>query len=488
MNNRSTNKVESRTTLPRAKRFLALMLVSLLASCGASFLSAAGDDAVPDHYEPTWESLEKHPVPAWFEDAKFGIFIHWGVYSVPGWAPKGKYAEWYPRNMYVEGSPTNKYHTEKYGDPREFTYNDFIPMFKAEKWDPDRWADLFVKAGARYVVPTGEHHDGFPLWDSDLTEWDAADRGPKRDLIGELAVACRSRGLKYAPSYHRMMNYTDPPYGGGPFANPHYSTKGPDALFVRDWKRRWEELRDKYRPDLLWYDGDWKGPVSLWMTKEIVADYYNAAKKWGKEVAVNDRLGKVRGKRGDFYTQEYQHGIRSKDIIPKKWESCRGIGASFGYNRQEGDAEYMPTGKLIEQLVDIVSKNGNLLLDVGPRADGVIPEMQRERLLGMGKWLDVNGPAIYGTRSWKKFGEGKTIRFTRKGRSLFIITLTWPDEVLTIKSLAEGSELCGKTVDCVRMLGHAGTLMWKRDRAGMKVTLPEKKPCDHVYTVEVLLK
>lgn len=453
---------------------------------GAADAGEAAD--VPARYEPTWESLEKHPVPNWFKDAKFGIFIHWGVYSVPGWAPKGKYAEWYPRNMYREGSPTNKYHKEHYGDPKEFTYNDFIPMFKAEKWDPDDWADLFVRAGARYVVPTGEHHDGFPLWDSDLTEWDAADMGPKRDLIGDLGRACRERGMKYAPSYHRMLNYYSPPYGGGAFGNPHYSPKGPDKVFVAEWKARWEELRDKYRPDIMWWDGDWTTPETVWGSRQIVADYYNVAKTWGKEVVVNDRLGKLRGKRGDFYTQEYQYGIRSEDIIPHCWESCRGIGHSFGYNRQEGPEDYASSQKLIEMLVDIVSKNGNLLLDIGPRADGTIPEIQRQRLEDMGRWLDVNGPAIYGTRSWRVFGEGKSIRFTRKGRALYVIHFQWPGKSVTIKSLAEGSKLCDRAIDDIRLLGAAGALKWTRDASGLTVQLPEKQPCKHAVTFEIKFK
>jgi len=450
---------------------------------------AAEKKDVPEHYEPTWESLEKHPVPDWFHNAKFGIFIHWGVYSVPGWAPLGEYAEWYPRRMYQEGNPTYKYHKEKYGDPHEFTYNDFIPMFKAEKWDPDRWADLFEKAGARYVVPTGEHHDGFPLWDSDLTEFDAADMGPKRDLIGELAVACRKRGMKYAPSYHRMMNYYDPPYDNGAFANPHYESSGPDKTFVKNWKKRWEELRDKYRPDIIWFDGDWMAPVETWGTKEIMADYYNIAKhKWDKEVVVNDRMGKVRGKRGDFYTQEYEHGLRSPDIIPQKWESCRGIGQSFGYNRQEDADDYLSAGELVDMLVDIVSKNGNLLLDVGPKANGVIPEMQREGLIGMGEWLDVNGPAIYGTRPWEVFKEDDNTRFTRKDNLVYAICLEWPGKELKLTSFAEGSELCPQEIDHIRMLGVAGTVEWSRDKNALTIQVPDEKPCEHAYSFEIHLK
>lgn len=472
-----------------AHQFFLTATIILVLACHAAVPVIVGDTAaVPETYEPTWESLEKHPVPDWYRDAKFGIFIHWGVYSVPGWAPKGKYAEWYPRNMYKKGSPTWKYHVKHYGDPSQFTYNRFIPMFTADKWDPERWTDLFVAAGARYVVPVGEHHDGFAMWDSDLTEWDAADKGPKRDIIGELGRSCRKRKLKYAPSYHRMMNYYDPAYDNGAFSHPHYSPKGPDKVFVAEWKKRWEELRDKYRPDILWFDGDWKGPVELWGTKQIVADYYNEAKTWGVEVLVNDRLGKVRGTRGDFYTQEYHHGIRSPDIIPQTWESCRGIGASFGYNRQEGPNDYQPTGKLVRMLVDIVSKNGNLLLDIGPKADGTIPAIQRERLLGMGAWLKINGDAIYGTRPWKLYGEGKTVRFTRKKNTVYAVLFTWPGARAVIAAMAKGSKHLPEEIDAVRMLGAAGALEWTRGGDGLAVDLPSTKPCAHAWTLAVTLK
>jgi len=258
---------------------------------------------------------------------------------------------------------------------------------------------------------------------------------------------------------------------------------------VKDWKKRWEELRDKYRPDIIWFDGDWKGPVELWGTKEIMADYYNLAKhKWDKEVVVNDRMGKVRGKRGDFYTQEYEHGLRSPDIIPDKWESCRGIGASFGYNRQEGPEQYMSTNKLVDMLVDIVSKNGNLLLDVGPRADGVIPEIQRERLLGMGEWLDVNGPAIYGTRAWKVFKDNDNTRFTTKDQKIYAICLEWPGKQLELESLANGSDLCPQEIDHVRLLGVGGTLDWSRDGNALIIQVPDKKPCKHAFSFEIHLK
>ncbi|MFP4619740.1 MAG: alpha-L-fucosidase [Bacteroidales bacterium] len=465
-----------------------LQLIIALIVGGYLFRSC---DRADKSYQPTWESIEQHEVPDWYDDAKFGIFIHWGVYAVPAWAPVGgsesssQYSEWYPFHMYKEGDTTYKYHRKHYGKLSEFGYKDFIPMFTAEKWDPEQWAQLFKDAGARYVVPVGEHHDGFPMWDSDLTEWDAMDKGPKRDIIGELAKAVRERNMKYAPSYHRMMNYYDPSFEDGHFNNPHYSEDGPDSVFVKNWKERWEELRDKYKPDIIWFDGDWMAPVDVWGTKQIVADYYNTAREWGKEVLVNDRLGEVRGERGDFYTTEYEYGIQTDTLITHKWESCRGIGGSFGYNKNEEPEDYMSVNELVDMLVDIVSKNGNLLLNIGPKADGTIPEIQKERLLGIGEWLQTNGEAIYGTDYWETYGEDN-IRFTRKGdHTLYAIALEWPGEQVTIRSLGEGMK---GEIQSVSMLGSDSPLNWDFSEEGLTIDTPSEKPCEHAYAFKISLR
>ncbi|MFW5901164.1 MAG: alpha-L-fucosidase [bacterium] len=465
-----------------------LQLIIALIVGGYLFRSC---DRADKSYQPTWESIEQHEVPDWYDDAKFGIFIHWGVYAVPAWAPVGgsesssQYSEWYPFHMYKEGDTTYKYHRKHYGKLSEFGYKDFIPMFTAEKWDPEQWAQLFKDAGARYVVPVGEHHDGFPMWDSDLTEWDAMDKGPKRDIIGELAKAVRERNMKYAPSYHRMMNYYDPSFEDGHFNNPHYSEDGPDSVFVKNWKERWEELRDKYKPDIIWFDGDWMAPVDVWGTKQIVADYYNTAREWGKEVLVNDRLGEVRGERGDFYTTEYEYGIQTDTLITHKWESCRGIGGSFGYNKNEEPEDYMSVNELVDMLVDIVSKNGNLLLNIGPKADGTIPEIQKERLLGIGEWLQTNGEAIYGTDYWETYGEDN-IRFTRKGdHTLYAIALEWPGEQVTIRSLGEGMK---GEIQSVSMLGSDSSLNWDFSEEGLTIDTPSEKPCEHAYAFKISLR
>lgn len=484
--------------------------LSLATSASAGAQTDDGDDE-PETYEPTWESLEKHDVPEWFDDAKLGIFIHWGPYSVPGWAPVGEYAEWYPSNMHYDGSATNGYHNENYGDPvpgtdedetlSPFEYKDFIrdtddsdapENFDAAEWDPDRWADLFEEIGAGYVVPVGEHHDGFAMWDTDQTDWNAAQTGPQRDIIEELSEAVRDRGMKFAASYHRMMNYYDPRYTGL-YGNPNYDGSGPDAEFVEEWAERWYDLMEHVKPDLLWWDGDWMAPVSTWGSKKLVADYYNTAKhEWDKEVVVNDRLGQVRGERGDFFTPEYE---KYDHILAHKWEATRGIGYSFGYNRQETAEDYLSVTELVQSFVDIVSKNGNLLLNVGPKKNGRIPEIQKERLRGLGKWLDVNGEAIFGSDYWvvpeDETGGGE-VRYTTKNNQVYAVLFDWPGETARL-SIPKFVDM--KPGFRVEMLGSTSGneghryLDWEVVGDELVVRLPDEKPdgehAEHAYTLKV---
>lgn len=429
-------------------------------------------------YKPTWESLDKHEVPEWYKDAKFGIFIHWGIYSVPAWAPKGEYSEWYPDYMQDPDNPVYQYHRETYGD--NFKYESFIPMWKAENWDPEEWANLFEQAGAKYVVPVGEHHDGFPLWDSSITDWNAAHMGPKRDIIGELGVAVREQGMKYGPSYHALFNsYT-----------PKYSAPHPDFFsdnYITFMNAKLKELIDKYKPDLMWLDGDWDHTPEAFKTKEMVAYYYNQAQTWNKEVVVNDRLGEVRGEKGDFYTQEYDYDTID-ELIDHKWENTRGIANSFGYNQNEPIEDYQSVEELVETLVDNVSKNGNLLLDVGPKADGTITDTQKERLLGIGKWLDINGEAIYGTRSFVKpedTSNGIDIRYTVKAENLYVIMLDWPEDDITFNlnpyvKVEKDAE--------VKMLGVDKGLNLQKSKDGITVKMPKEKPdIENAYTLKFKL-
>jgi alpha-L-fucosidase len=436
-------------------------------------------------YEPTQDSLDAHPVPEWFSDAKLGIFIHWGVYSVPGWADPeadNAYAEWYPRKMYIEDSPTQEYHHEHYGE--DFEYLDFAEEWTAEQWDPEAWAQFFADVGARYVVLTGEHHDGFPLWPSHYTEYDAASVGPERDIVGELCEAVRAEDLKFAASYHANVNYYQPGFEG-PFGHPDYSggeSKEPGPEYVDFMNAKHRELIRRYEPDLLWFDTP-QADAETVRSRELIADYYNRAEKWGKEVAVNDRAStddnalagfepdESATPGGDFGTPEY---ARLEEAKPYKWESCRGIGRSFGYNRNEGPEHHLDAGELVRYLVDVVSKNGNLLINVGPRADGTIPELQRRPLEGLGEWLDTNGEAIYGTTYYSSAeaelpaSDGPVdARFTWKDETLYAIGFEWPGEELTVPADVLGES----TVDAVRRL-DGGQVARDSDDAALTLSLP----------------
>jgi len=376
-----------------------------------------------EHYQPTLESLETHPLPQWFQDAKLGIFVHWGLYSVPGWAPishpnhdfnstsyiiNNPYAEWYYNPMRIEGSPTWNYHRAHYG--ANYNYYSFAETFDREstKLNPDTWAQTFKDAGAKYVVLTTKHHEGFTLWPS-------AQRNPTlppdrqhatKDLVREVTEAVRSHGLKMGLYYSGGYDWTFVP---GPIRTAaDYKTVQPQSPEYGAYAdAQYRELIQRYHPSVLWNDiGYPKSGHAL----EIEAEYYNAV----PDGVVDDRFSIPHA---DYVSPEYQ---TLHSISARKWEECRGLGQSFGYNRAEGEEQTIAPDKLIHLLVDIVSKNGNLLLDVGPESDGTIPPVQMTRLKALGAWLHQNGEAIYDTRPWTH-AEGKTadgieVRFTRKIR------------------------------------------------------------------------
>ena len=429
-------------------------------------------------YEPTWQSLDSHPLPSWFDDTKLGIFIHWGVFSVPAWAPRGQYAEWYPNNMRDPNNPTYAYHRQTYG--ADFAYRDFIPMFRAERWDPEQWADLFSSAGAGYVVPVGEHHDGFPLWNTRTTDWNAAKMGPRRNILAELGDAVRGKGMHYAPSYHQLLNYYAPQYDA-----PH-----PDYLsekYVREWMLpQMRELVEDIGTEMLWLDGDWMASAETYHTKEFVAWYYNRALARKEQVLVNDRLGQVRSKHGDFYTQEYNYD--AGQTAAHKWENTRGCGQSFGFNRNEPAEDYMTVDQLVSMFVDNVANWGNLLLNVGPRSDGTINDIQTELLQGLGRWMDVNGEGIYGTRVWRAqkgtSAEGIDLRYTAKdaGDKVFVFLMSRPSGEVRLPA----ADLPGlREGDQIRLLGHPGRLSWRQEGPEVRVQLPGALPQQPVHTLSV---
>ena len=450
------------------------MIRRLLIWAGLGMFLCSGVGAQsPVKYEPTAESLDQHPLPEWYAGAKFGIFVCWGPYSVPGWAPlshpdhdfdstdfirNNPYAEWYSNVMQIDGSATQAYHRQHYG--ANFKYY-------------DSWAEIFQDTGARYVVFTTKFHDGFSMWPSQAPNPTLAEdrRHATRDIVGELTNAVRAHGMRMGFYYSGGFDWT---FKFGPIEKAaDYETTKPQSQAYGDYVfRQIHELIDRYHPSLLWNDIDWpKSGRPL----QVEADYYNAV----PDGVVDDRLGV---KHTDFVTQEYR---KLDAIAPKKWEENRGLGRSFGYNRAEGEAETIAPGELIALLVDIVSKNGNLLLDVGPEADGTIPAVQMERLKALGAWLRQNGEAIYDTTPWTqavgKSAEGDDLRFTRKGPDLYVTVLgqpkgkaiTMPDvpakQGVTITELGEGA-------------GGVGTAA---EAGATRIVLPARLTGEYAYSFKL---
>ncbi len=428
------------------------MLTTLTLCCVANVIAQA------PRFEPTWESLDARPTPAWFSDAKFGIFIHWGVYSVPAWGPKGKYAEWYWHDMMDPKGETWKFHVRTYGE--RFKYQDFAPMFKAELFDPDQWADVFAKSGARYVVLTSKHHEGFCLWPSaQAWNWNSVDIGPHRDLCGDLTKAVKARGIKMG-FYYSIYEWFNPLYKADP-----------RRYAVQHMLPQIKDLVVRYQPDVVWPDGEWDHPDNVWQSREFLAWLFNESPvKDG--VAINDRWGKdCRGKHGGYYTTEYmQYADMSRIGTGHPWEECRGMGASFGYSRHEDASDYKPASELVHLLVSCVARGGNLLLDIGPTADGRIPVIMQERLLQIGRWLAVNGEAIYGSRPWRVIEEGKHIRYTAKDNAVYAIALGWPGRELILGSPKPSA---GATVT---MLGTKEPLKWQHAEGKLRIEVPAISP------------
>jgi alpha-L-fucosidase len=347
---------------------------------------------------PSWDELRARPFPQWFLDAKLGIFIHWGVYSVPSYSGKEDYAEWFVRGLQLGDTLRTRFMRENYGEA--FEYRDFAPLFKARLFDPVEWASLFRRAGARYVVMVSKHHDGYALWPSRFSPgWNSAEVGPERDLVGDLSEAVRDSGLKMGLYYslaewnhplHRW--YTDPPESIGPYV---------DQYMVPQFK----ELVSAYRPSVLFSDGEWLNSAEQWRAREIIDWYFRTV---GPDAVVNDRWGG--GSDIGFKTPEYSAGLSLTD---RPWAEVRGLGRSFGLNRNEALEAYLTPEELVQSFVRAVAAGGGMILNVGPGADGQIPLLQQERLLQLGGWLDINGEAIYGARSWIRSGETEEVVLRR---------------------------------------------------------------------------
>ena len=475
-----------------------------------TILKHVDDRAAHGLFQPQWPSLQKYRVPDWYLDAKFGIFIHWGVYSVPAFGN-----EWYPRNMYVQGSPEFLHHVATFGPQLQFGYKDFIPQFKADKFDPDTWAHLFRDSGAKYVIPVAEHHDGFAMYDSGVSDWTAAKMGPKRDIVGDLARSVRAAGLHFGASSHRAEHYFflnpgrdfpsdvedphnaafyGPAHAGITDKNGAHWLAHPDPAYLNDWLARSSEIVTKYHPEVMWFDW-WIGTKEFEpYLQRFAAFYYNDAAKRNSTAVIN-------------YKQEaFPDGAAVLDIERGQLDASRNLFwqtdtsvsiKSWGYIKND---TFRTPESMIQQLVDIVSKNGCLLLNIGPKPDGTIPEEAQQILLNMGRWLKVNGEAVYRTRPWKIYGEGPTqvaggafhdtatkpyssrdIRFTTNGDALYAIAMAWPEDGKLVIESVNSSVL----VRNVHLLGSDAEIKWSQAPTGLTLQLPAKKSGEYAYAFKI---
>ena len=486
---------------------LALVIALLTSTGGFSQQTAKKSDT---KYDATWESLDQRPIPKWWTDAKFGIFIHWGPYSVPAFSKVGQYSEWYwmnlvnPKRERNGHSLTKEFHNRVYGE--HFAYPDFVPMFKCEMFAPDQWAKIFEQSGAKYVVLTSKHHDGYCLWPSAEADrswgrpWNSTNSGPGRDLLGELTRSVRKTGVRMG-IYFSLYEWFNPLY-----------IADPDVYVEQHMMPQIKDVVTRYSPDVLFSDGEWDHPYSKWKSTEFLQWLYNDS-PCKESVVANDRWGKkTRHHHGDYFTTEYGAGLPD---ATNPWEENRGMAHSFGFSRTENLKDYNSSQELLYMLIDIVSRGGNFLLDIGPTADGRIPVIMQERLLDIGQWLKVNGEAIYGTSPWKttcQWSEGKAkdmkhgrhrvkydvlkltvspepgnavkeIFFTTKGESLYCICAQFPDETLIVKDVLAGTEAS------VAMLGIQQKLAWKQVGNNIEIEMPKlnpsRMPCQYAYTFKI---
>ncbi len=490
---------------PRSRTILGFAALAVSLAAFAATTHAADK---PKRFEANWASLDARPTPTWFLDAKFGVFIHWGVYSVPAWGAQGEYSEWYWRRI-ISDKPKEAvwrdFHAKNYGT--NFNYMDFAPKFTAELYDAKQWADLFARAGVKYVVPTSKHHDGYALWPSAEASrtwgraWNALEIGPRRDLMGELATATRAAGLKFG-FYYSLYEWFNPLWLKD---RPRYVTEHMIPQF--------KDVVSRYAPAIIFADGEWDLPSKDWKSEELLAWLFNESPSKA-EVVINDRWGKdSRHKHGGYWTTEYAAGLKDGT---HPWEESRGMAHSYGLNRAERFDDYKSTREFVLVLIDLVSRGGNLLLDIGPAADGTIPPLMEQRLLEIGDWLKVNGEAIYGTRfagrssQWTEgtrpkqdYGEYKVkynlldqvgqqpkngvavkqVFFTKKPDALYAIAVGWPGKQLVLRDV---NVPAGATVT---MLGVPGAL--KTSLAGTTLTIttpdlgPDQAPCRYAFAFKI---
>ena len=499
-------------------KYLCLLFALLAIACGQNDQQEKRNIVQEEVYVANWDSLAKYEEAAdWFKDAKFGIYAHWGVLSVPAYSN-----DWYPRLMHIEGTKENEHHVKTYGPPSKFGYHDFVPQFKAEEFDADAWAELWKKAGARFGGIVAIHHDGWSNWDSEINPWNSVDMGPNRDIVGELEKAIKNRDMKFVATFHKARNLQlaqqdstkwldDTSYF--PY-NPKMPTSSEDSLlsimygnipkeqFYRNWLGELKEVVDNYSPDLIYFDGRLdKLPDTL--KRQFVAYYLNHAEAKGKKVVITHKEGELPK---TVSLEDLEKG-RMKDKTEEYWLTDETV--SVGSWSYTDDLRLKTADEIIDVLSDIVSKNGALMLNVSPKANGVIPQNQQDILLEIGEWLERNGEAIYGTRTWVVYGEGPTkqersgmfldklnytaedVRYTQKGQNIYAIFLGWPGSNKKVGLHSFSKEVLGDKVPnviSISVLGEQEDLDYEIDNEGLHFTTPNKKVDDKAFVVKISTK
>ena len=533
--------------MKKAALLLAIVCASAAALAQETYripVSEKNEKMQTGQYEPTWQSLEQHETPEWFRNAKFGIWAHWGAQCVEG------SGDWMAREMYMEGNHKYNFHREHYGHPSEFGYKDILPLFKAERWQPDSLVARYKRCGAQYFFVLGNHHDNFDLWDSQYQPWNSKNIGPKRDILGEWAAAAKKYGLPLGISFHadhawtwfepsqrydlegekagiyydgrskkedgrgkwwegldpQMLYQQDHPMSKGSWDNGaihgqwdwSHGACPPSQEFVDNFFDRTIDAINRYNPDLIYFDVTVLPfyPLSDCGLK-IATHLYNKNPRgvvFGK--ILNDEQKKA-------LTWDVERGAPNQ-MVERPWQTCNCIG-DWHYNTDTYNRGYRSATNMVKQLVDIVSKNGNLLLNIPLRADGTYDDKAARFLDELEAWMTQNGESIFGTRPWVKFGEGpvaekdikinsqgfnegqynnmdhRDIRFNQTEKHLYVTAMGWPEDgKLLIKSLAKGNPDFKKPISSVLLLGH-GKLKAKQTKEGLEVQLPQ--PCNRIAPV-----
>ena len=496
-----------------------LWLLLVVFTVAATTRVASADEP----YQPNWDSLGKYEIPAWMANAKFGIFIHWGPSCVPEVS-----TDWYPRWMYEdkvqrhhktgkivanEPHPSYLHHVKTYGDPAKFGYKELFPLFEAEEFDAKAWVDLFVKSGAKYVIPVAEHHDGYAMYDSSITRWNSVKTGPKRDLLAELRDEIKRQGLIFGASSHYAFNWhyypQDPRFDTGDpqyadlYAPQHERLSPASDEFLEVWWQRTKEVIDKYEPDILWFDFGLDFAEFAPYHPRLAAYYYNHGRKRGVTTVLQTKNLQFPSYPKGTHMLDLERS-KSDEMLDELWQTDTSVGSNSWFYCREWKSK--SSNLLIDDLVDIVSKNGCLLLNIGPDASGRIPDDQAKVLLEIGEWLKVNGEAIYGTRPWKVYGEGPTkvatghlsedknekftsrdIRFTQKGNTIYVTILQAPDGETLIRSLSPSTHEELKNIASISVLGCGRKPDWNLTDRGLQIGVIENPPFESAVVLKIEL-